>query len=141
VEQVKPWAPEGRFAERFVLECEALRAAAEAEGRPLLVRSELAPPHEPTRCPCNVAEHRAWAEECVAEIDAMLPGMKRWEVMERFGLDGGIRFPGKTRLRHCTCPMLKIDMEFDLAQGTLEESPRDIVRSVSTPYLEYPISD
>lgn len=141
VEQVKPWAPEGQFAERFGERCEELRAAAQAEGRPLLDAKYRETPHDPARCPCTLAEHQAWAEECLADIDAILPGMRRWEVMERFGLDGGARIASKARFRHCTCPRLKVDVEFDLPPGSSEESPRDLVRSVSTPYLEYPITD
>ena len=126
---------------RFVAECEALRSAALARGLPLVQPGQLLSPHCPSRCPCTKAEHQEWIEGCLAEIDAILPGMRRWEVMERFGEDGGISFPGKTRLRHCTCPFLKVDVEFDLAPEQTEESPRDIVKSVGTPYLEYPIND
>lgn len=141
VTPTEPWAPTDHFAERFVAECEALRSAAGAEGVPLVQPGRLAPPHDLSRCPCTTAEHQAFVEDCLAEIDAILPGMNRWEVMERFRRDGGISVGAEVRLRHCTCPLLKVGVEFDLAPGTSQESPRDLVRSVGNPYLEYPISD
>jgi hypothetical protein len=141
VTPIEPWAPTGRFAERFVAECEALRSVAEAEGVPVVQSGWRVPPHDPSRCPCTMAEHQAFVEDCLAEVDAILPGMKRWEVMKRFRRDGGLSFVGEARLRHCTCPLLKVDVELDLASGSNRESPRDLVRSVGRPYLEYPISD
>lgn len=135
-----PWAPDDRFAERFVAECEALRSVAKAEERPMLEPKRTAP-HDASQCPCTTAEHQAWVEGCLAEIDAILPGMRRWEVMERLGRDGGLSMASKTRLRHCACRLLKVDVEFDVPPGQWGESPRDLVRSVGDPYLEYPISD
>ena len=116
---------------RFVAECEALRSAALARGLPLVQPGQLLSPHCPSRCPCTKAEHQdVWIEGCLAEIDAILPGMRRWEVMERFGEDGGISFPGKTRPAplHLSAS-LKVDVEFDLAPEQTEESPRDIVEA------------
>jgi hypothetical protein len=141
VTQSGEWAPADHFAERFVAECKALRSAAEAEGVPLVQSGWTVSPHDPSRCPCAMAEHRAFVEGCLAELEAILPGMKRWEVMERFRRDGGITVGGEARLRHCTCRLLKVDVGFDLPPGASQTSPRDLVRSVGNPYLEYPFAD
>ncbi|MFP3939019.1 MAG: hypothetical protein ACLF0P_01815 [Thermoanaerobaculia bacterium] len=136
------WTPESRFSTEFTAECVHLREAAATEGRSVVESGWSVTPHDASECPCTVLEHQEWVErECVARIDQVLAGMRRWEVMDLFELDGGVHELGTNRLRHPKCPMLKIDVEYDMPNGGFDRSPRDLVVGVSAPYLEHLSSD
>lgn len=135
------WVPDGDFVERFVAVCEEERRRAQEEGRPFRAAHWRADPHDEKRSPCTAEEHRAWARGCVQDFEEIVPGMKRWEVRQHFKTDGGIWNLTRRRFVHPLCPMLKAEVEFDVAAGAEDASPGDFVKGVGEVYVELPISD
>jgi hypothetical protein len=80
------------------------------------------------------------ALEAVSRIHA---GMSRAEVEKVFTVDGGIIIRDKTRYSFRDCHSIKVEITFDrdkLTPGVIG-APKDTVKAVDRPYIEYPIAD
>jgi len=71
------------------------------------------------------------------------PGSTRQDIEKEFGHDGGLFTMREAAYVYKLCPYVKIRVVFalDPAGNGFEERPKDVVKSVSTPYLEYPHAD
>lgn len=124
------------FAQAFVQHCETSREAGAASSRSSGELPDMASLHDVSRCPCTLADHTAFVEECLADVEAIVPGMMRSMVMKRFLLDGGVSFGSSTELVHPDCRMLKVRVSFDIdSGGTID--PNDLATAVGQPYVEY----
>jgi len=78
------------------------------------------------------------------ECETIKPGMTRAELYKFFTTEGGISFPGHRTYVYRGCPNIKVDVDFTLAdpkENGMEEDPRDTIRAISKPYLEWMIGD
>ncbi len=100
--------------------------------------------------PSAASDHVAWVEQCLRPMETIKPGMTRSQLLKVFKTEGGL----STRLHRTfvtqDCPYFKVDVEFKPVgpperdgegRVTLEEDDRDIIISVSRPYLQFTIAD
>lgn len=81
-------------------------------------------------------------EEALKDVAKIKPGMTRAEVEVMFTHEGGPDFLIQTFYVWRRCPYIKIKVSFTLSDPTgRKESSSDVVKSVSTPYLQYPVTD
>lgn len=94
--------------------------------------------------------HVAWVGESLEQMRTIKPGMSREQLLAVFTMEGGI----STRLHRTyvyrRCPLFKVDVEFEPVgrptrdtdgRITPNESPADIIKVISKPYLAGPIRD
>lgn len=77
-------------------------------------------------------------------VNRIKTGMLRENVEEEFTQDGGIDFGSETVYTYKKCPLIKIRVGFSpKTDGTAKSNNRlkDVVKSVSKPYIEYPSRD
>jgi len=81
-------------------------------------------------------------EQALASVDNIKPGMTRADIEKNFVMDGGLDFGLTSIYTYKECPLIKIRVDFSTGTpGGGSDSPKDIVKSVSKPYLEYPTKD
>ena len=73
-------------------------------------------------------------------------GMTRGAVEKTFMLDGGFQGASPVRLLHSSCPLFKVNVEFDFKRNAADQNravigPEDKVIRVSKPYLQRPFMD
>ena len=97
--------------------------------------------------------HEVWLAHLTEKMEAIKPGMTRWDVLKIFRAEGGLPAPmptptGLQRSRFVSqdCPIFKIDVEFEpVARGNLvynlsgflTEDNRDVIVKVSKPYVQF----
>ena len=81
--------------------------------------------------------------EAIEATTKLTPGMVRADVEKEFAEDGGMFFREHGRYTYRKCGYIKIDVEFSIEGGTETPvpSPKDRIKKVSRPYLEYPFKD
>jgi hypothetical protein len=70
--------------------------------------------------------------------------MLRENVEKDFTQDGGLDFGSATVYTFKLCPLIKIRVEFvqkEASAQSVNNRLKDVVRSVSKPYIEYPARD
>ena len=79
----------------------------------------------------------------ISDVNHLRPGMTRSDLEKSFQQDGGMQPLDDNVYRYVKCPYIKIRVVFknDHPDVLYKESPRNIIRSVSKPYLEYAFSD
>lgn len=85
-----------------------------------------------------------WMNKTLRQIGTIQPGMHRRDLATLFRQDGGLSSFGQGRYVLKECPMIKIDVKFKSPDGKSQlqqESPDDIIDSVSKPYLQWPFAD
>lgn len=95
-------------------------------------------------------EHLTWVTNVLIQMQSIKPGMTRERLLSVFTTEGGI----STRLQRTyvskECPYFKVAVEFqevgrpnrdEAGSVTLEEDERDIIKTISRPYLEFSIMD
>lgn len=107
-------------------------------------------PASPTiQNPC-VEERDQWVANALLKMQSIKPGMTRAELLRLFHTEGGLSNGLRRTFVSRECPYFKVDVEFKAvgrpdrdAEGrvTVEEDPRDVIVSVSRPYLEYAAAD
>lgn len=95
-------------------------------------------------------DHVAWVREELSRMQTIKPGMTRAELLEVFTTEGGL-FTGLERtFVSRSCPYFKVHVELRAvgrparnADGrvTLVEDGRDVIVSISRPYLELSVTD
>lgn len=82
------------------------------------------------------------AVTALQDVAKIKPGMKRADLAAMFTRDGGLDSLTQTTYVMKICPYIKIKVSFTLSNPTgQKESPSDVVKSVSDPYLQYPVMD
>ena len=83
------------------------------------------------------------ALEALKASAAIRPRMTRGEVEQHFRPDGGTQVRDATRYVFRDCEYIMIDIHFNLAAPTdrIGDSPNDLVKNASKPYLAYPRMD
>jgi hypothetical protein len=89
-------------------------------------------------------DHAAWVAKVLREIQTVKPGMLREDLLKICTEEGGLSTCSQRRYVHCACPLIKVDVKFDCGDSetnSLQEHPKDQITQISTPFLEWPISD
>ncbi|MDQ3817391.1 MAG: hypothetical protein M3362_06840 [Acidobacteriota bacterium] len=87
---------------------------------------------------------RQWLEERYKEATSIKVGMSRAELMKVFEEDGGLQRIPASRYVLKSCPMIKVEVAFDVEYGqAYREKPDEElkIKSISKPYLEYMNTD
>src|SRR5688572_17276559 len=86
--------------------------------------------------------------DAIRETSTVTAGMTRGDLMRVFTVEGGLSTRGQRTYVYRACPYIKVDVEFEVEhlrdpQGRipLPESETDVIRSISRPYLAWPIID
>lgn len=100
--------------------------------------------------PSPASDHVAWVEHCLRRIETIKPGMTRSQLLNVFRTEGGLSTGLHRTFVSQDCPYFKVDVDFRAvgraerdAKGrvTLDEDARDIIISVSRPYLQFTTAD
>jgi hypothetical protein len=100
--------------------------------------------------PC-AQDHEVWLTHLTEKMEAIKPGMTRWDVLKVFRTDGGppiwksVGLPTVLRQTFVSqdSPYFRIDVEFepvprvDGSLGFLPEDNRDVILRVSKPYVQF----
>jgi len=95
--------------------------------------------------PCG-QNHEAWLKQVSEKMEAIKPGMTRWDLLKvlrtegtprpRFRIGGGPPQVLRESFVSQDCPYLKIDVEFESVAG-LDVPNQDVIVKVSKPYLQF----
>ena len=85
--------------------------------------------------------HNKWLDSCYAEILTIKPGMERKDLDALFAPDGGIAYRQSQTFLYKKAHIIKIHVTFHMPEhfdfsGPFD--PRDLIESISFPYLAYP---
>jgi hypothetical protein len=103
----------------------------------------------PARVP-NDGAHVAWVLEVLKEMLTVKGGMTRDELLRVFKTDGGLSTGLERMFVSRQCPYFKVDVKFKAVgredrewdgRVTLVEDGRDVITSISRPYLQFGIYD
>jgi hypothetical protein len=86
----------------------------------------------------------SWVAQSLLEMQSIKQGSTREELLNVFVKEGGLSNRFQRRYAYRDCPYFKVDVKFNAADNTdekNEESPNDTVSQISTPFLEWTISD
>ena len=91
-------------------------------------------------------ERRAWVQQCLTDFKSVKTGMTRVEVETKLRIDGGLQGVSPVRYIHPDCDYFKIDVEFEFKRDEKNQnrailSPEDKVKTVSRPYIDFPVFD
>ena len=112
--------------------------------------ASLRPTQSASPQPC-AQDHEVWLTHLTEKMEAIKPGMTRWDVLKVFRTDGGppiwknVGLPTVLRQTFVSqdSPYFRIDVEFkpvprvDGSLGFLREDNRDVILRVSKPYLQF----
>jgi hypothetical protein len=100
----------------------------------------------PNTANCTAGEHEAWISRATTEMQTIKVGMTREDLLKVFTRAGGFfttsRLAGTYQYKQS--PYIKVDVEFSEAPGAdnhTAESSKDIIQSISKPYLAPPAFD
>jgi len=102
-----------------------------------------------TQDPC-AQERKIWVGHALMRMESIKPGMTRGELLKVFTVEGGLSTGLRRTFVSRDCPYFKVDVEFSAVgrpdrdkngRVTLVEDSRDIIISVSRPYLQFSIVD
>ena len=89
---------------------------------------------------CTSADHTQWLVSSLREMETIHVGMTRQDFLKVFkpqtGFFSSTRFKGVYAYRDS--PYIKVDVEFASPEGapvTGPETPQDVIKSISRPYL------
>jgi hypothetical protein len=95
-------------------------------------------------------EHLAWVSDMLKQMQTITSGMSRERLLTVFTTEGGLSTGLQRTYVSRECPYFKVSVEFDAVgrsnrddagRVTLVEDNRDIIRTISRPYLEFSIMD
>ncbi len=94
--------------------------------------------------------HVEWVARSLKQMQTIRPGMTRTDLLKVFHVTGGLSpIPARTFV-YRDCPYFKVDVTFTLAHGEqkdatdrrrITESPKDVIKTISRPYLGPDIED
>ena len=94
--------------------------------------------------------HVAWVAEVLQRMQMIKPGMTRKTLLTVFTTEGGLSTGLQRTFVSRDCPYFKVDVEFQAfgrsdrdeeGRVTLVERDEDIILKVSTPYLQFGVTD
>lgn len=94
--------------------------------------------------------HTEWVGHVLTRMQSIKPGMTRRDLKSVFTTEGGISTGLQRTYVSRDCPYFKVDVEFraidrserdEDGRVTLAENDADIVRKISTPYLQFSVID
>jgi hypothetical protein len=100
--------------------------------------------------PGPVDGHVAWVSEVLKRMLTIKPGMTRKALLKDFTTEGGLSTGLQRTFVSRDCPYFKVDIEFkalgrpdhdDQGRVTLTEDPRDLIVTISRPYLAFSVQD
>lgn len=95
-------------------------------------------------------DHIAWVDQTLRKMEAIKPGMTRFDLLKVFKTEGGLSTGLRRTFVSQDCPYFKVDVEFKAVARpdsdsagfvTLLEDNRDIIVKISKPYLQFTIAD
>ena len=95
-------------------------------------------------------EHIAWVTQALDRMLTVKTGMTRRDLLEVFTTEGGLSTGLRRTYVYRECPLFKVDVEFapvgrpardSDGRVTLVESARDVIKSISRPFLARPVID
>ena len=89
-------------------------------------------------------EYTQWLVDSLREIQSLKSGMTRTDLLKTFEEEGGLSTRTERRYAYRDCPYIKVNVTFDpvgLSAEKSAESPTDKIRTISQPFLEWPIAD
>ena len=98
----------------------------------------------------TTSQHVAWVGESLQQMQTVKPGMTRADLLKVFTTEGGLSTGLSRTYVYRSCPYFKVDVEFDVVgrpardnngRVTLVESPQDIIKKISRPYLQFSVAD
>ena len=111
--------------------------------------ASIRPAQSASSDPCK-QDHAAWLTQVLEKMEAIKPGMTRWDLLHVFRTEEGVpnrREVGLTGLRETfvsqDCPYFKIDVEFkrvDIRPGptmSFDLPNQDVIVKVSKPYVQF----
>jgi hypothetical protein len=88
--------------------------------------------------------HPQWLVERIGEAKSIAAGMSRADLLRVFEQDGGLNSIPARRYVLRSCRYIKVDVEFDITQGSYSRAMPDEslrISSISEPYLGYIVTD
>jgi hypothetical protein len=95
-------------------------------------------------------DRNEWIATVIKKTSEIKPGMIRGDLLEVFKEEGGISTAFSRVYAYKDCPYIKVLVEFSPVgrperdsngRATLVENSRDVIKSISKPYLEFAIVD
>jgi len=95
-------------------------------------------------------EHIAWVTQALDRMLTVKTGMTRTDLLKVFTGEGGLSTRWRRTYVYRECPLFKVDVEFTPLERTardsggrvtLVESERDVIKSISRPFLARPVMD
>jgi len=89
-------------------------------------------------------ERTRWIAKTLRQIEKIEPGMHRRDLAPIFKTEGGMYSRVQRTYVHFDCPFIKVDVRFKAADNKgdpHEESPDDVIESISPPYLAWSVAD
>jgi hypothetical protein len=83
-------------------------------------------------------------------MESIKPGMTRKQLLTVFTTEGGLSTPLRRLFVSKECPYFKVDVEFravgrperdDEGRVTMIEGEDDVIRKISTPFLQFSVAD
>jgi|SRR5580700_51238 hypothetical protein len=105
--------------------------------------------HSASQEPC-AEDHRAWVTDTLKKMQIIKPGMTRGQLLKVFTTEGGTSTGLQRTFVSRDCPYFKVYVTFEAVgrashdndgRVTLAEDSRDIIATVSRPYLQFSIVD
>jgi hypothetical protein len=99
---------------------------------------------------CSPDANVAWVQEVLYRMLSIQVGMSRAALTKVFTTEGGAYLPMKRTYVSRDCRFFKVDVEFQAASGPIRdkvgrditpESDGDLISKISTPYLQFSITD
>jgi hypothetical protein len=95
---------------------------------------------------CTAAQRDAWFSKALKDVQSIRVGMTRGDLLKVFTVPGGFSGPRKLRGTYAYkgSPYIKVDVEFSPAAApdtNGRESPSDVIKAISRPYLAGPAYD
>jgi hypothetical protein len=116
----------------------------------LLLKAAVCDAQQKTQQQMPPPSHVSWVADVLKKMQTIKPGMTRADLLRVFTTEGGLSTGIRRTFVSRDCPYFKVDVEFRAvgrpdrdAQGrvTLREDARDIVTTVSRPYLAFIVLD
>jgi hypothetical protein len=95
-------------------------------------------------------DHIAWVIKVLEEMLTVKPDMTREQLLKVFVTEGGLSTGLQRTYASRQCPYFKVDVKFRAVgrpdrdrneRVTLVEDNRDVITSISEPYLQFAVSD
>lgn len=93
--------------------------------------------------PQATQEREKWIARLLRQVDKLHPGMKRSDLSPLFTTEGGLSTRSERTYVYANCAYVKIRVTFKPVpdNNAMDESPDDIIESISKPFLEFSVMD